>query len=65
MSDDKGIDLNDYVFVFGNNGGARKIKTVKEESSTPKEPVLDPGKGISGRDSNKSPKRHCGNTGPK
>jgi len=63
MSDDKGIDLNDYAWVWGR--GAVKIKTVKEESSTPKEPVLDPGKGISERDSNKSPKRDCGNTGPK
>jgi hypothetical protein len=45
MSDDKGIDLNDYAWVWGR--GAVKIKTVKEESSTPKEPVLDPGKGIS------------------
>ena len=63
MSDTKGIDLNDYQFVFGNPGGA--IKIVKEEPSIPKEPALDPGKGMSGRDSNKSPKRDCGDTGPK
>lgn len=65
MSDTKGIDLNDYQFVFGNPGGAIKIKTVKEEPPIPKEPGLDPGKGMSGRDSNYSPKEDCGNTGPK